>query len=590
MAHCLPFGAELTMGTLGARTLTPAALSAPGAFEKSSKESAIMRSVRLQVVILFFGVLAILALPLSRPQKSYAIPAFARQYNTSCGTCHSDFPKLNDFGKAFKDAGFKFPKDDESMIKTPPVMLGAPAQSEMWPKVVWPGTIPGLPPIGLRMNSFFQVTGRRRNDFNNALTPLGTVPPFFTPRTDFETGLFSIFTAGNFGSGIAFWVDDDLSVAGANADGGLGDGYVKFVDVGRFLHLPKDFLSLRAGQFELDIPFSQARSYNISPYDIYTQANVGAVNPAFGQHFVNNTFAFAGAGQGVEFSGGHQYGGYHYSIAIVNQNTSGITDPGTFVPSATGSNNGGLGFLSDSNFKDIYARFSYRFNLERDPESRRAIQAAGATGPRDHTYLTLGTYWFYGRSVQRVSGTDLALNPLVLTAREPFYRVGGDFSFNYRNFNIYGLYMYGHDHNLLPVDSTGALVPLPAPGTPPSTIFAFVRGVPATFSGGFLQADYMPYPWMMLIMRYDAVNSTADRLNGLAAAGDTPFVLPFNSTRNRFTPGVQFLIRANIKASFEYQIRPQQFVTIITDPITGLPKATNPFRVNTATAGLEFVY
>ena len=48
------------------------------------------------------------------PTKSYAIPAFSRQYGTSCTTCHLDFPKLNDFGKAFKDAGFKFPKDDET--------------------------------------------------------------------------------------------------------------------------------------------------------------------------------------------------------------------------------------------------------------------------------------------------------------------------------------------------------------------------------------------------------------------------------------------------------------------------------------------
>src|SRR5450755_1204343 len=86
--------------------------------------------------------------------SSYAIPAFSRQYGTSCTTCHIDFPKLNDFGKAFKDAGFKFPKDDESFIKVPPVMLGSPAQKELWPHVVFPGSIPGMPPIGLRYNQF----------------------------------------------------------------------------------------------------------------------------------------------------------------------------------------------------------------------------------------------------------------------------------------------------------------------------------------------------------------------------------------------------------------------------------------------------
>jgi hypothetical protein len=94
----------------------------------------------------------------------------------------------------------------------------------------------------------------------------------------------------------------------------------------------------------------------------------------------------------------------------------------------------------------------------------------------------------------------------------------------------------------------------------------------------------------MFIMRWDGVNSGSDRINGLAFNQATPFVVPFNSTRNRFTPGVQFLIHANIKASFEYQVRPQQYVTVITNPITGLPVAINAFRTNTAVAGLEFVF
>nr|MDP9263681.1 hypothetical protein [Acidobacteriota bacterium] len=475
----------------------------------------------------FLAILAVVfAAILIFPRKSQAIPAFARQYKTSCTTCHSDFPKLNDFGKAFKDHGFMFPMDDETFIKEPPVMLGAPAQKQLWPHTVWPGTMPGSIPLGFRYNTFFQVTGRKANRLNSALTALnnggpGFVPESFVPRTEFQTGLLSIFTAGNFGSDIAFWVDDDLSVAGSGADGGLGDGYLKFVNIGRFLKLPKDSLSLRVGQFELDLPFSQARSYNLSGWDIYEQAQVG--NPAF----VNNGFVFSEPGRGVELSGGHSYGGYHYSVAIVNQNTTGVTDPGTFAPAASA-------FFSDANFKDFYGRFAYRFNLERDRESRNAIQAAGASGPRDHTYLTFGTFYFYGRSVQRTRGfVPGNVDPVVLTAREPFYRVGGDFNFNYRNFNLYGLFMHGHDHGLLfDVNSPTGLI----------------QGPPVTFSGGFLQADYMPLPWIMTIMRYDTVNSTSDRLNALSSFG------PARATRNRFTPGVQFLVRANIKALFEYQI------------------------------------
>src|ERR1039458_8779988 len=178
--------------------------------------------------------------------SSYAIPAFARQYGTSCSTCHIDFPKLKEFGKAFKDAGFKFPKDDESMLKIPPVMLGAPANAEIWPKAIWPGTIPGIPPIGLRYNQFFQYTSSNRNQFN-ALAPAGTVAPYI-PATDFQAGFFSIFTAGNFGSDMAFWVDDDISVSGANGNGSLGQAYLKFVNIGRLIKMPANSLNFRVGQ------------------------------------------------------------------------------------------------------------------------------------------------------------------------------------------------------------------------------------------------------------------------------------------------------------------------------------------------------
>ncbi|MGO9123694.1 MAG: hypothetical protein ACLP6G_02275 [Terriglobales bacterium] len=523
-----------------------------------------------------------LMLTLFASNYSYAIPAFSRQYGTSCSTCHIAFPKLNDFGKAFKDAGFKFPKDDETFIKIPPVMLGAPAQAEMWPHTIFPGTIPGLPPIGLRFNQFFQVTSKNANNFNAQPLAAGGVNPYI-PRTDFEPGFFSIFTAGNFGSNIGFWVDDDISVSGANANGELGDAYLRFEDLSRFLKMPSDSLTLKIGQFELDLPFTQARAYDISPYDIYSEANIGAVNPAYPQQFVNNNFTLAGPGRGVEISGGHHYQGYHYSIAVVDQNTSG-TPPTNYpnVPSATGGSSDGVGYFSDSNFKDLYGRLAYRFNLERDPESRHSIQAAGATGPRDHTYLTLGTYYLYGRSVQTAAGfLSNGTTPADLIVHEPFYRLGGDFDFNYRKLNIFGLYMDGHDNDVLPFTPAGLSGPT-----------GLISGKPATFSGGFIQADYMAYPWLMTIMRWDRVGSTADFLNGIGASASGPppgsdnYFSPFSSVRNRFTPGAQFLIRANIKASFEYQIRPKQ---VVYAPGTDV-QLVSPFRTNTATAALEFVY
>ena len=168
-------------------------------------------------------------------------------------------------------------------------------------------------------------------------------------------------------------------------------------------------------------------------------------------------------------------------------------------------------------------------------------------------------------------------------------------TFNYRccvQFNA--LYMYGRDMNLLPIDAAGNLINLQNPGE--SIPVGFIRSTPATFSGGFADVEWLAYPWMMVLMRYDAVNSNADRVNGLIRNDDgsgftgAPFNGPFSSTRNRFTPGVQVLIHANIKALMEYQFRPSQSVVVATNPLTGLPVALNPFHTNTLVFGLDFVY
>jgi len=117
-----------------------------------------------------------------------------------------------------------------------------------------------------------------------------------------------------------------------------------------------------------------------------------------------------------------------------------------------------------------------------------------------------------------------------------------------------------------------------------------VSGGHATFNGGFVEADYLILPWIMAIARWDGVHSEADQINALALATNTSYFGAFQSTRYRFTPGMQFLIHPNIKASFEYQFRPQQAITIVGDGVTTPLSAADAFRVNTFLVGLEFVY
>ena len=57
------------------------------------------------------------------PPLGFAGPQFSRQYNTSCSTCHTVYPQLNDLGKAFRDAGFQFPGNDMAFLEIPRTYL-----------------------------------------------------------------------------------------------------------------------------------------------------------------------------------------------------------------------------------------------------------------------------------------------------------------------------------------------------------------------------------------------------------------------------------------------------------------------------------
>jgi hypothetical protein len=484
-----------------------------------------------QVVAPVIGALGLgLVLFAVQSTPSYAIPAFARKYQTSCTTCHNTFPELNDFGEAFKKNGFKFPKDDESFVKEPPVMLGAKAQKEQMPNAVYPGEIPGTIPIGFRYSGFFNWNKKQPPELQAA---------GFVPRTDlFAPNTFTIISAGTMGSNLSFWIDDDISTGGSGAAGGLGDGYLKYNDLGHFFKLPKDSLNVRFGQFELDLPFTQARSIYLSDYDVYDQANVAVLpNTVSGPlGITNNPFTLGTPQRGIEFGGYPNDGNFSWSVAVVNGNND--------SPAARDS-------------KDIYLRVSQRFNLERDPESRNSIRAAGPTGPRDHTSIRFGAFYYHGKNELNMGGSLFGDSGILQTIEEPFYRAGGDLRFKYRTLELFGLGMVGHDDNHFVDTEAGTITKIS----------------PVTFTGGFAGANWWIYPWMMATMRYDFVNSPTDFANGLSRY----------RTRNRVSPGFQILARANIKIVGEYQYFWEQ-------PYTDTTGATKFFRPNAFVSGIDYVF
>ena len=64
------------------------------------KKKLVITMVALFVLALSFALV---------PKKANAIPAFAQKYHFSCAVCHTVFPNLNPFGRAFWRNGFRLP-------------------------------------------------------------------------------------------------------------------------------------------------------------------------------------------------------------------------------------------------------------------------------------------------------------------------------------------------------------------------------------------------------------------------------------------------------------------------------------------------
>lgn len=93
---------------------------------------------------------AVLLTALVGASGAWAVPAFARQYGTSCQTCHVAFPKNTPFGEAFRRNAYRFPGGrDEDFRRIEPQKLGADAYKDVFPDAVWPGELPAQVPLSI---------------------------------------------------------------------------------------------------------------------------------------------------------------------------------------------------------------------------------------------------------------------------------------------------------------------------------------------------------------------------------------------------------------------------------------------------------
>jgi hypothetical protein len=289
---------------------------------------------------------------LAAADTASAIPAFARRYEVACHFCHDGYPKLNANGQRFKERGFRMAQEDAFDV-------------DAWAKTV---------PLSVR------ATGNHTFVEDND----GTTFAFFKG-----------VSAGNLGSRLSYWVDDGLFWLADAPENTDSFTHTKPDNVwGRIEVVQNGKLYLKAGRFELDLPFTQARTPQLFGYDIYT-ANTGEEFDAIGLYQ-----------EGLEI-GGALPGDARWSAAVVK---------GRNAPGASDINDDAGKF--DAN---LYLRASKRVARNR-----------------------VGAFAYFGRNKLPVdSGTVI---------EDDLLRLGVDADVRAGKLNVYGLAMYGRNSDAFGVD------------------------------------------------------------------------------------------------------------------------------------------
>ncbi len=454
-------------------------------------------------------------------RRAEAIPAFARKYRTSCQTCHVAYPKLTPFGEAFRNSGYQYPEDDEDKIKEYLLKLGSDAYKRVFPKSVWPNSIPGNLPIAVRGAVVAAVNFKEKSENN----------------FEFQPPEINLITAGALSENISWWVGAHLFAGGSV--GSLGRSFVQFSHLFDWWDVPRHLFNLRVGQIDPNaVAFSGSRSLTMSGFRL---GGFSLLNYAMGQ-----STAAAAHGLTAAYQGGlrtqNPGGGGAVSAANKTQITGGFTPSSPqlglelfgIVASrfyyAIGMVNGNgvtAGeFFDNNSAKDFYARLAFKIG-GMGFDGKGKIQAK----PWRDNAFTMGVSGYYGTATveQRLvvkegvvagkeevkfrDGTDVTVERVKTSEwNSNYWRMVGDVRFNFWDIDLFGAVLYGQDTN--PNNKNVSF----------QTLLYFV------------EADWVIYPWLIAALRFEDGYAGTDKLVSVYRQGIV---------------NLTFLIRANMKLSFE---------------------------------------
>jgi hypothetical protein len=392
-------------------------------------------------------------------REANAIPAFARKYAFDCSVCHvPSFPKLNDFGNLFRDHGYQI--DTEADL---PIL---------------PGLAQGYWPVSLHTTVGYQTASLRVDGSGITTGTFG-----FTGLDIQAMGLLAHDLAFN----VMLTPGLSSGAFGQGTTGDLDSAWVRFNNLQRFLGIREHeyLMNLKVGKYELDVPFSEARSPTLNtPFVMYHyQAGTPWTTVLSGLATTSyknpNDFAIGENQLGAELSGiasTPAEGYFRYALsAMSNSNLN--------------AGSGGVGGGRGTNF---YGHLTQSFG-----------GYGIVTGHR------VGIFGVYGDSPTQVNATCPSCVG-VAGSGQPFSRVGVDVSMTYdKQWNLYGAVMHANDSKNLFVSQ------------------GFANPQNASWNGAFVELDW--YPTQLPIVessgwlfsyRYDLIHNERQ--------GDASFAKSFN--------------------------------------------------------------
>lgn len=303
--------------------------------------------------------------------------------------CHAIIPKLNPFGIAFRNNGYRIPLADEKLLKSQDVSLGAPAWKQLWPKAVWPGKIPSVPPIAFRAATDVSIRPSQPVNVN-----------FNFPN------FLALYLAGPAGDTVSFF--GSVFLSGATNTLSVDRAWAQFrltpekpgtnwavLKVGR--------MDLRSEPFSSGSRRATAQNFNVSTYNA-----------------VSDSVRMLDKDAGVELwgaaTGPDNHGGLEYAAGIV-QGTAGATE--------------------NNNFKDMYWSASYKFGGHGVVGSRKELDDAVPIRGYAEKSIGFGTFGYRGKGITRITGVPL---------ENQFTRTGAKVDAYLGNLNLFSAVTVGRDN------------------------------------------------------------------------------------------------------------------------------------------------